>query len=119
MARTAAIITALLLLAGCSSNGSSGASGSAKYDQTWTKSYGSTTCGEFKSRMSEHERFVMAADMIGSTAADRTGNKDLPPDSLVDNVVSQMSTACEADSSVAMTDIAVGLFMIDSSLYTY
>jgi hypothetical protein len=117
--RTVSFIAVILMLGGCGGNNPSGASGAGKYDQSWSKTYASTTCDEFASQMTEHEQFVMAADMITSTAADRTGNKDLPPDSLVDNVVSQMSTACEADSTVKMTDIAVGLFMIDSSLYTY
>jgi hypothetical protein len=57
--------------------------------------------------------------MITGAATDEDPDAGLPPDSLVNNVVSQMSTACEAEDSVVMTDIAVGLFMIDSSLYTY
>jgi hypothetical protein len=106
------VVLAVLPLAGCGG-------GEDKYEQTWDTAYSSTTCDQFADEMTDDERFVMAADMIAGTANDENPNAGLPPDSLVDDVVSQMSTACEADGSVVMTDVAVGLFMIDPSLYTY
>jgi hypothetical protein len=115
MRRTLAglVVLSVSPLAGC------GGGGEDKYEQTWDTAYSSTTCTQFAGEMTDDERFAMAADMITGAATDKNPDAGLPPDSLVKDVVSQMSTACEAEGSVVMTDIAVGLFMIDSSLYTY
>jgi hypothetical protein len=57
---------AALMLGGCgpSSSGSSAPPASGKYEQTWTMSYGETTCGHFLTEMTDKQRWVMAADML-------------------------------------------------------
>ena len=34
------------------------------YEQTWTTDYADTTCGDWARRMDDHQRFVMAGDIL-------------------------------------------------------
>lgn len=63
------------------------------YQQTWTKSYGTTTCSEWIDLMDEHERFVAAADMLYA-AWKGDGVDRLPPDATIRIMQSAISESC-------------------------
>lgn len=67
----------VILLAAC------GSPTSTKYTQTWTKSYNTTTCSDWRDAMDEHQKFVMAADILYSSQKKVKPNVPLPDDALV------------------------------------
>ena len=101
---------AALLMAGCGTSAGQ-ESTSGKYDQTWQTPYGQTTCGDWRSQMSEHERWVAAADMLVGIR-DQWGIKDMPSDSLVDTFKDDITQGCEPIASLTLTDTAASLAMI-------
>ncbi|MCD2465540.1 hypothetical protein MBT42_18460 [Streptomyces sp. MBT42] len=48
-----------------------------KYEQTWLTPYSSTTCGDYLTALDDHQRWVLAADML-SGARKVDGATDLP-----------------------------------------
>ncbi|WP_333771008.1 hypothetical protein [Streptomyces sp. IBSBF 2435] len=83
-----------------------------KYDQTWTKGYADTPCSDFLTTMTDHERWVTAADML-TNLRQVDGGDGLPDDSEVDRFQTDMATACEGGSTVKITDIGTSVYLID------
>jgi hypothetical protein len=115
---TAALFLAFVVNAandtGGSSTGSSGTSVDDKYDQTWSKSYSRTTCGEWNGEMTADQQWAAAADMLTSARNKGDGGQGLPPDYLVDAFVGGIDAVCvvrdmslaEAGASLYLTERA-------------
>ena len=80
---------AAVLVAGCG-----GAPTSTNYTQTWTKAYGATTCADWRDIMSEHQKFVMAADILYASQKKVEPEIGLPSDSLVGQFQGQIQGLC-------------------------
>jgi hypothetical protein len=85
-----------------------------KYEQTWTTSYGDTTCGAWDNEMNGHQRWVAAADMLVS-ARKQDGGDQLPPDALIDQFVADITTACEPIDTMPITEIAGMLYLMEAT----
>ena len=108
------ITTLLLSLSACAA--SNDGADISKYDQTWTTSYSSTTCGQWLGEMTEQQRWAAAADMLLG-ARSKDGDADLPPDDLVTAFGSGIANVCEVESSVSITDVAVELYLAERSRF--
>lgn len=83
-----------------------------KYDQTWPKSYGKTTCAEWNSEMASTQQWTAAADMLAGTRNKGDGGTGLPDDALVAEFQGGITTACVVDSHL-ITEVAVGVYLTD------
>ncbi|MFB8083703.1 hypothetical protein [Streptomyces sp. NPDC056013] len=85
-----------------------------KYEQTWLTPYSSTTCGDYLTALDDHQRWVLAADMLsGARSAD--GATDLPEDTEVERFRQDMATACEAEATAKTTEVGATLYMLDAT----
>ncbi|MEW2250408.1 hypothetical protein AB0907_24075 [Streptomyces sp. NPDC006975] len=125
----AACVVLAAALTGCGSSDTGAGSGSAtaegaaprpkpkqadKYEQTWTVPYSNTTCGDYLNNMDDHQRWVAAADMlVGARKTD--GGSGLPADSEVTRFQEDISTACRASADLKTTEVAVSVYLVDSS----
>ncbi len=87
-----------------------------KFEQTWPKSYGETTCGEWESAMTVDQQRVAAADMLVG-AQSRDGGNSLPSDSLIEAFRRDISVACEAEATLTINEIAAGVYVIGRDQY--
>ena len=92
MARLFTSVVLAVLVAACGG----GEPESTKYTQTWTTPYGETTCIDWNTAMNDHQRFVMAADMLYS-ARKRDGGDEIPPDSMIAGFEAYIQSVCDAD----------------------
>ncbi len=102
-----------ITLAGCSGGSTSGTSG--RFEQTWPKSYANTTCADWNDDMTSDQQRVAAADMLTNTR-DVDGIKPaLPDDALIADFQQEVTTACSARaaSKMAITEVAVGVYILD------
>ena len=101
----AAGMVSALFLSGCGVGISKTASaGQSKYQQTWSKSYAATTCSDFRTSMTEHERWAAGADMLANARAKGDGPRGMPSDQLVTTFRLGVETGCVIDTmSVAET----------------
>lgn len=117
----AAVVGLAVLAAGCSTGtgtGSSPAPSSAgKFDQTWTKKIGDTTCSDWHKSMKKHDRFVAGADMLVSMQGTGGGKEVLPDDSLINDFAADISTACKADLAQGITDIGATVYVVGRTKY--
>lgn len=117
-----ALLTALVgltvLAGGCSSGtGAASSPSPGKFDQTWAKKIGDTTCGDWHNTMIKHERFVAAADMLVSMQSADGGKDVLPEDSLINDFTTNISTACEADANQNVADIGATVYVIGRTTF--
>lgn len=65
-----------------------------KYTQTWKTPYGTTTCAQFRNEMTDHQRWVMAVDML--VGARKVNSKDagMPSDAMVDEFEGGLKNVC-------------------------
>ena len=92
---------------------------SGKYEQTWRKAYGNTTCRDFVRRMDDHERWVMAADMLFSAQRGDDPGAPLPPDRQVDTMEAAMREGCRgpgAELGIKVTEVAAALYVMADDL---
>lgn len=89
---------------------------SGRYDQTWTKSYKTTTCAEWRTSMTAKERFVAAADMLGG-ARKANGADSLQPDSLTRQFQAEIDAGCEPIGTLTIADAAVGVYLIENDTF--
>lgn len=75
------------------------------YQQTWTKSYGSTTCSDWIDLMNDHEQFVAAGDMLFA-AWKGDGVDRLPPDATIRIMQSAITESCRGPGEEAGIKIA-------------
>ncbi len=88
------------------------------YNQTWTKSYGLTTCGDWNDTMTESQQWGAAADMLTSARKRWDGGEGLPSDSLVTRFRGDITQACSVDDNQQLPEIAVGVYLIGRDLYS-
>lgn len=109
MIRTAAsALTAVLTLAACSSSGGSSGDQSGPYAQTWNKSYGDTTCGEYVHQMTSHERFAFAHDVIV-----RLGARDTS-DAFAEQFAMDVLSDCQPAPGLKLSEAAAALATVDT-----
>lgn len=113
---TVGIVLAVLALSGCGGGASSNSpSTSGKFEQTWSKSYGSTTCSDFGGTMTADQRRVAAADML-TGARNQDGGKTLPSDDLIRTFMGAIDNAC-VQPTMTITDVAVGVYLTDRARF--
>lgn len=109
-----AVTGCILSLTACGGSSSDGSSD--KYKQTWPKNYSATTCAEFKTKMTEHQRWVTAADMLSAARSKDDASADMPADSLVDTFESGLNNACVIDSE-NMAEMGATLYLTERSTF--
>lgn len=87
-----------------------------KYDQTWPKSYSSTTCTEWGDEMTEHEQWVAAADMLTGARNKGDGGAGVAPDYLVDTFRGGIDTACVIDT-MTLDEVGAGLYLTERARF--
>lgn len=87
-----------------------------KFTQTWTKPYNQTTCAEFKSDMSEQQRWTMAADMLVNAQQVDDSDADLPKDALISEFEAGLNTACVIDT-MSMAEVGAGLYITEQDRF--
>jgi hypothetical protein len=116
---TAALFLAVVVNAandiGGSNTGSSNGDGTSvdhKYEQTWSKSYSSTTCSEWNGEMTRRQQWVAAADMLTSARNKGDGGQGLPHDYLVDAFVAGIDTVCVVPE-MSLAEAGAGLYLTE------
>jgi hypothetical protein len=89
----------------------------SKYEQTWSKSYSETTCGEFMESMAPQQRSAAAADMLTGARNKGDGGEGLPPDRLIDEFESGLDTVCTAEATMSLADAGAGLYLTDRARF--
>ena len=115
----AAVFTiAGLVLGGCvsPSGSTSNSSNTDKYKQTWSKTYASTTCQEWKSAMSDKQQWVAAADMLTAARNKKDGGNGLPPDALVTTFQGGITTSCVVPSA-KVAEIGAALYLTERAQF--
>jgi hypothetical protein len=90
-----------------------------KYEQTWLKAYGDTTCADWVNEMDAHQQFVMAADMLLTLQRADVPSAPIPPDEQIDRFASAITTSCEgpgAELGVKITEVAASLYTLSDDL---
>ena len=91
---------------------------STRYNQTWTKSYGLTTCGDWNNEMTDSEQWVAAADILTGARKKWDGGEDLPADSLITQFQREITGACSVDDDHQLPEIAVGTYLMSRDRYS-
>jgi hypothetical protein len=109
----------LVLCAACGGSiVTTAAPANAGYNQTWTKSYGLTTCGDWNDQMTDSQQWASAADMLTSARKKWDGGEGLPADSLVTRFQGEISQACSVDDNQQLPEIAIGVYLIGRDRYS-
>lgn len=89
-----------------------------KYEQTWTVSYSETTCTQWADEMNDHERFVMAGDMLlGARKGD--GDGSLPSDALIGEFQDAIQNVCANEGGelgVKVAETAASIYVLADDL---
>jgi hypothetical protein len=120
MMRTLGVVGVLLTLLGCSAS-TTDEEGGGEYDQTWSKSYGNTTCSDWTSLMTSKQQFVAAADMLTSAQQeDGASDSHLPSDDLVRDFESGIATVCEVDAAAdeSLAETGGTLYLTERSRFS-
>jgi hypothetical protein len=91
---------------------------SARYNQTWTKSYGLTTCGDWNDQMTDSQQWVAAADILTGARKKWDGGEDPPGDPLITRFQRDITEACSVDDDHQLPEIAVGTYLIGRDRYS-
>jgi hypothetical protein len=91
---------------------------STRYNQTWTKSYGLTTCGDWNDVMTPSQQWGAAGDMLTSARKKWDGGESPPSDSVVARFQGDITDACSVDDNHQLPEIAVGIYLIDRDRYS-
>jgi hypothetical protein len=84
-----------------------------RFNQTWTKSYATTTCGDWNLRMTAEQRWTMAADLLYAARA----VSDLPPDDLITTFGEAISADCIPTGDLKVTEVAAALYELSPDVY--
>jgi len=114
MKLTALVAVTILALAGCSPSHTTVAPD--KYTQTWATDYASTTCTDYTTVMSAHQRWAAAADMLTGARNKGDGGTGMPSDELVTTFMGGVDTACVVPT-MTITDVAVGLYLTERTRF--
>jgi hypothetical protein len=110
---------ALVWCSACSSSSGSTDSFQDKYQQTWAKSYSSTTCTDWNSAMTTQQQFVAAADML-TGARNKDHSTGVPPNLLVRNFQADITQACSVQGtadSLKLTEVGVSIYLLGDDTY--
>ena len=99
-------------LAGCAK----AATAPGKYDQTWSKNYSDTTCLEFRTSMTEQQRWAAAADMLTGARTKGDGITGMPSDQLVTTFLQGVKTACVVDT-MSVAETGATLYLTERTLF--
>jgi hypothetical protein len=91
---------------------------STTYNQTWTKSYGLTTCGDWNDAMTDSQQWLAAADILTGARKKWDGDEDRPADSLITRFQLDITEACSVDDNHQLPEIAVGMYLIGRDRYS-
>src|SRR5664279_1855421 len=105
---TAALALMLVTACGSHSAATTTTAQAGKFEQTWTRGYGQTTCSQWLSTMDAHQTFVAAADMLVNARGTQSKTADLPSDDVINSFKREIDTACEPIGSMTITDAATG-----------
>jgi hypothetical protein len=84
-----------------------------RFNQTWTTSYNSTTCGDWNYNMTPEQRWTMAADLLYAVR----GVTALPPDDLITEFASGISTSCTPTDVLKVNEAAAALYTLAQGVY--
>lgn len=87
-----------------------------KYEQTWTKPYGETTCGDWARGMTDHERSVMALDLLVCLRLADDIDAAFPSDRLINSFVDAIGVRCD-DAGEKVHEVVVGAYDATSELH--
>ncbi len=87
-----------------------GSNDGGKYTQTWTKDYAATTCREWNVEVTEDQQWVAAADMLTGARNKGDGGEGLPPESLVNEFKSGITTTCVVPT-MSLSETAAGPYL--------
>ena len=90
----------------------------SRYNQTWTKSYGLTTCGDWNDVMTDSQQWGAAVDMLTSAIKKWDGGEGLPSDPLVTRFQGDITDACSVDDNHQLPEIAVGVYLSGRDIYS-
>jgi hypothetical protein len=84
-----------------------------RFKQTWTTSYNATTCGDWNYNMTPEQRWTMAADLLYAVR----GVTALPPDDLITEFASGISTSCTPTDVLKVNEAAAALYTLAQGVY--
>lgn len=115
--KVAAAAAVLVVASACSSSTDTGTDDStSKYTQTWPKSYSATTCTDWTREMTDAQQWAAAADMLTGARNKGDGGTGLPPDSLITEFQSGVTTACVVPT-MSLSDVGAGLYLTDHARF--
>ncbi|MFJ6569653.1 hypothetical protein ACIQNU_19730 [Streptomyces sp. NPDC091292] len=91
-------------------------SSAGTYEQTWKSAYADTPCADFLTKMSDHQRWVMASDLL-TEAREKDGATGRAPDDGSTRFEAGLATACEGSADTRMTDVGITLYRLDPSYH--
>jgi hypothetical protein len=94
-----------VVLVGCSE-------GSATYEQTWSKSYSTTTCSDWNGKMSDKQQLAAAGDLLWSHVK-RNGAKDRPGGSSVEDFRAVLGEECAEHKARTIAEASEGIALPD------
>jgi hypothetical protein len=84
-----------------------------RFNQTWTTPYNSTTCGDWNYKMTPEQRWTMAADLLYAVR----GVTALPPDDLITEFGTGISTSCTPTDVLKVNEAAAALYTLAQGVY--
>ncbi|MFF2852735.1 hypothetical protein ACFVT5_41545 [Streptomyces sp. NPDC058001] len=91
-------------------------SSAGTYEQTWKSAYDATPCADFLRKMSDHQRWVMASDLL-TEARRKDGAQARASQSESTRFEAGLAVACEGSSDTTVTDVGITLYRLDPSYH--
>lgn len=98
-------LAAIAALAGCSG-------GAATYEQTWPKSYATTSCAEWNSKMSDRQQFAAAGDLLWKHLQGN-GAKDRPDRASIEGFQTVLGQSCAERETAMIAEVGEGIGLPD------
>jgi hypothetical protein len=91
----------------------------SKYRQTWTKSYGETSCDEWLTHMTDKQQWAAAADMLTGARNKGDGGTSVPGDDLVTEFQGGVTNVCEEPVAAAesVAEVGAGLYSTERDTF--
>lgn len=84
---------------------------STQYVQTWTKAYGDTTCAEYVVEMTDHQRMIMAGDMLIRLWRNEDADARIPTDDEMTSFAAAIGIGCAEETGDALTPTEVAVYL--------
>lgn len=113
----AAVVATSVLVWSCTAVNTTGDTSGGS---TWTKSYGTTTCGDWLDEMSPAQQRSMAGDVLAGLRERNGGDSDAPSSRQIDEMVSAVSVGCSGETGAAglgPTEQMAGYYFADEELF--